>query len=568
MIGHSNSKPNHCQCNGRLLTPALFGLASLLLACPLPRERLLRATLVARFQVERVLLDIFDDVFLLDLTLEAAQRALDGLAVLHLDFSQIWLSPPLPGEQCCSHNDRRQPAPGRKIEYARLSPLEREPSSRDEVNGNLRPNVGVPSTMKILVVGGGAREHALVWRLGQEPGVTSVICAPGNAGTGPDANRPLDVSDPAAILALAERESVDLTVVGPELPLVLGVRDLFAAGGRLLFGPSRVAAQLESSKAFAKDFMAHHGVPTARFRVCDTASDALEAVSGPEFGFPVVVKADGLAAGKGVTVAPDRATAERAVRDAMVDGRFGSAGRRVVIEECLVGPEVSFFAVCDGRQALALPTAQDHKRAFDGDHGPNTGGMGAFAPSALVTPDIDALIKREIVEPVLEGFAAQGDPYHGFLYVGLMLTSDGPRVIEFNVRLGDPEAQVVLPMIGGELAPVFEAAARGALGADSLAQTSDSHVGVVLASGGYPGDYETGAPIDGLDTAAALDDVLVFHAGTAARDGDVVTTGGRVLTVVGRGADVRQAIDRAYAAEACITFAGKQVRTDIGRKAL
>jgi len=422
--------------------------------------------------------------------------------------------------------------------------------------------------MKILVVGGGAREHALVWRLGQEPGVTSVICAPGNAGTGSDANRPVDVSDPAAILALAEDESVDLTVVGPELPLALGVRDLFAARGRLLFGPSRVAAQLESSKAFAKDFMARHGVPTARFRVCDTVGDALDAVSGPEFGFPVVVKADGLAAGKGVTVAPDRATAERAIRDAMVDGRFGSAGRRVVIEECLVGPEVSFFAICDGRQALALPTAQDHKRAFDGDTGPNTGGMGAFAPSALVTPDIDALIKREIVEPVLEGFAAQGDPYHGFLYVGLMLTPDGPRVIEFNVRLGDPEAQVVLPMVSGDLAPVFEAAARGALGTGPLAQTDDPHVGVVLASGGYPGAYETGAPIDGLDTAAALDDVLIFHAGTAVRDGAIVTTGGRVLTVVGRGADVRQAIDRAYAAEACITFAGKQVRTDIGRKAL
>ena len=393
--------------------------------------------------------------------------------------------------------------------------------------------------MKILVVGGGAREHALVWRLRQEPGVANVICAPGNAGTGVDANRPVDVSDPSVILALAEDESVDLTVVGPELPLALGVRDLFAARGRLLFGPSRVAAQLESSKAFAKDFMARHGVPTARFRVCDTVGDALDAVSGQEFGFPVVVKADGLAAGKGVTVAPDRATAERAIRDAMVEGRFGSAGRRVVIEECLVGPEVSFFAICDGRQALALPTAQDHKRAFDGDTGPNTGGMGAFSPSALVTPDIDALIKREIVEPVLEGFAAQGDPYHGFLYVGLMLTPDGPRVIEFNVRLGDPEAQVVLPMVSGDLAPAFEAAARGALGTGPLAQTHDPHVGVVLASGGYPGAYATGAPIDGLETAAALDDVLIFHAGTAVRDGAIVTTGGRVLTVVGRGADVR-----------------------------
>jgi phosphoribosylamine--glycine ligase len=422
--------------------------------------------------------------------------------------------------------------------------------------------------MKILVVGGGAREHALVWKLGQEPGVSRVICAPGNAGTGPGANRPLDVSDPAAILALAEEESVDLTVVGPELPLALGVRDLFAASGRLLFGPSRVAAQLESSKAFAKNFMARHGVPTARFRVCDTVEEALDAVSGAQFSFPVVVKADGLAAGKGVTVAPDRATAERAVCDAMVDGRFGSAGHRVVVEECLVGPEVSFFAICDGRHALALPTAQDHKRAFDGDAGPNTGGMGAFAPSALVTADVDASIRREIVEPVLEGFAAQGDPYQGFLYVGLMLTASGPRVIEFNVRLGDPEAQVVLPMLRAELAPVLAAAAHGELGTSQLAQTRDPHVGVVLASGGYPGAYDTGAPIDGLAAAAELDDVLIFHAGTAVRDGAVVTTGGRVLTVVGRGADVAQAIDRAYAAEARITFARKQVRTDIGRKAL
>ena len=422
--------------------------------------------------------------------------------------------------------------------------------------------------MKILVVGGGAREHALAWKLGREPGVTDVLCAPGNAGTGAGAGRSLDVSDPAAILALAETEAIDLTVVGPELPLALGVRDLFASQGRLLFGPSRAGAQLESSKAFAKDFMRRHGVPTARFRVCDTVGDALEAVSGGEFGFPVVVKADGLAAGKGVTVAPDRAPAERAVRDAMVDGRFGSAGHRVVVEECLVGQEVSFFAICDGRKAVALPTAQDHKRAFDGDKGPNTGGMGAFAPSPLVTPDIEARIRREVVEPVLEGFAAQGDPYYGFLYVGLMLTADGPRVIEFNVRLGDPEAQVVLPMVSEDLAPVFAAAARGALETSRLGWTGDPHVGVVLASGGYPGSYETGAPIDGLDTAAGLDGVLVFHAGTGDRDGSVVTTGGRVLTVVGRGADVAQAIDRAYAAEACITFARKQVRTDIGRKAL
>ena len=423
--------------------------------------------------------------------------------------------------------------------------------------------------MKILLIGSGAREHALAWKLSRESGVREVVCAPGNAGTSQVARRhPLDVSDPAAILALAEAEAVDLTVIGPELPLALGVQDLFAVRDRLLFGPSRVAAQLESSKAFAKDFMVRHEVPTARFRVCERADEALAAVAGPEFGFPVVIKADGLAAGKGVTVAPDRAVAEQAVRDAMVDDRFGEAGHRVVVEECLVGDEASFFAICDGREALCLPTAQDHKRAFDGDAGPNTGGMGAFAPSPLVTPEIERRIRREIVRPVLDGLAREGHPYRGFLYVGLMITADGPKVIEFNVRLGDPEAQVVLPMVRDELAPVLEAAARGALGTTSCDQTRDPHVGVVLASGGYPGAYEIGAPIAGLDDASALEGVLVFHAGTGVRDNTVVTTGGRVLTVVGYGVDVAEAIERAYAAEARITFARKQVRTDIGRKAL
>lgn len=422
--------------------------------------------------------------------------------------------------------------------------------------------------MKVLVVGGGAREHALTWKLRRESAVGEVLCAPGNAGTGPAGSAgALDVSDPAALLALAEAEAVDLTVVGPELPLARGVGDLFEARGRCLFGPGRLAARLESSKAFAKDFMARHGVPTARFRVCRRADEALAAVRGAEFGFPVVIKADGLAAGKGVVVAADPPAAERAVREAMLDRRFGAAGECVVVEEHLTGPEASFFAVCDGRRAVGLPAAQDHKRARDGDRGPNTGGMGAFAPTPLMTPALERRVRNEIVEPVLDGMRRAGHPFRGFLYVGLMLTAEGPKVIEFNVRLGDPEAQVVLPMLSGELAPVLEAAARGHLEGLACEHTGEPHVGVVLAAGGYPGPHDTGAAIAGIEAAAALEGVLVFHAGTAVRDGSVVTAGGRVLTVVGRGRDFPEAAARAYAAEARITFAGKQVRSDIGRKA-
>lgn len=422
--------------------------------------------------------------------------------------------------------------------------------------------------MKVLVVGSGAREHALTWKLRRESAVSEVLCAPGNAGTGsPASARSLDVSDPAALLAFAESEAVDLTVVGPELPLARGVGDLFEARGRCLFGPGRRAARLESSKAFAKQFMARHGVPTARFRVCRRADEALAAVRGADFGFPVVIKADGLAAGKGVVVAPDPSAAERAVREAMLDRRFGDAGDCVVVEEHLTGAEASFFAVCDGRRAVGLPAAQDYKRAGDGDRGPNTGGMGAFAPSPLLTPALEGRVRDEIVEPVLDGMRRAGHPFRGVLYVGLMLTAEGPKVIEFNVRLGDPEAQVVLPMLRGELAPVLAAAARGRLDGPACECADDPHVGVVLASGGYPGAYDTGAVIAGIEAASAGEGVLVFHAGTAVRGRSVVTAGGRVLTVVGRGRDFPEAVARAYAAETRITFAGKQVRTDIGRKA-
>ena len=423
--------------------------------------------------------------------------------------------------------------------------------------------------MKLLLVGGGAREHALAWKLSGEQAVRELVCGPGNAGIAGLARCvPLDVADPEAILAVAVREQVDFTVVGPELPLANGVADVFAAAGRPLFGPCKAAARLESSKVYAKRFMARHGIPTARFRVCDTADAALAAVAGEAFGFPVVVKADGLAAGKGVTVAPDRETAEAAVRAAMVDGRFGAAGSSVVIEECLAGEEASFFVLCDGRRGLALPSAQDHKRAFDGDRGPNTGGMGAFAPSPLVSRALADRVMAEVVQPTLDGLRADGAEYRGVLYVGLMLTRDGPQVIEFNVRFGDPEAQVVLPMIETDLAPILFAAATGDLGTAAWRTAGDPHVGVVMASGGYPGKYETGHEIDGLAAAEAVPGVVVFHAGSRLQDGRIVTSGGRVLTVVGRGGTFGEARERAYRAAACISFPDKHVRTDIGMKAI
>ena len=419
--------------------------------------------------------------------------------------------------------------------------------------------------MRLLIVGAGAREHALAWKLGGESSVDEVICAPGNAGV--DTRRlPIDVADPQAILRLAAVEAVDLTVVGPELPLAAGVADRFADAGRLLFGPLQAAARLESSKAFAKEFMARHDIPTADFRVCRTEADAVTA--SEKFGFPVVVKADGLAAGKGVTVAPDRETARRAIREAIVDGRFGDAGACLVIEQCLVGPEVSLFVVCDGRQGVSLPPAQDHKRVYDGDEGPNTGGMGAFAPSPLFSDELASHVMQEIVNPVLRGLQQEGTEYRGVLYAGLMLTSAGPQVIEFNVRFGDPEAQVVLPMITTELSPVLLAAARGNLSDATWRATTDPHVGVVMASGGYPGPHETGFPIRGLADAAAVPDVVVFHAGSALRDGEVVTSGGRVLTVVAHGTSFQAAMARAYEAVGHIDFSNQHYRTDIGRKAL
>jgi phosphoribosylamine--glycine ligase len=422
--------------------------------------------------------------------------------------------------------------------------------------------------MKILVVGSGGREHALVWKLAGDAAVSSVLCAPGNPGIARLARlAPVAATDIDGLLGLARSERVELTVVGPEAPLERGIVDRFQSEGLRIFGPSQAAAALECSKVFAKTFMMRHGIPTARYRVCDGVGSALEVVARGELGLPLVVKADGLAAGKGVVVAPDRAAAERAIRAAMEDRVFGPAGARLVLEECLTGPEVSFFALCDGSRVMPLMSAQDHKRVFDGDEGPNTGGMGAFAPSPLVDAAVEARIMNQIVGPVVAGMRTDGHEYRGFLYAGLMLTCDGPKVIEFNVRFGDPEAQVVLPMVAGDLASHLAAAAGGCLSESPLPFRADRHVGVVLASEGYPGATQTGFPITGLDAAEALEDVLVFHAATRQESGALVTAGGRVLTVVGRGSTYDEAIHRAYAGVDRIAFEGMQYRRDIGRKA-
>jgi phosphoribosylamine--glycine ligase len=421
--------------------------------------------------------------------------------------------------------------------------------------------------MRILVLGSGAREHALAWKLSHEPNVSHVLVAPGNAGIAQSiATAPVDILDTDAVIRLVDRERIDRTVVGPEAPLGNGLADRFEAEGRPVFGPTRRAAQLETSKAFAKDFMARHQVPTARYRVCASAADAHAAIQSGEFGDALVVKADGLAAGKGVVVAPDRATAAAAVDAAMIDRSFGDAGARVVLEELLTGPEVSFFVVADGVDYVPLLSAQDHKRIFDDDRGPNTGGMGAFSPSPLMTETLQQEIESTIVQPVLKGMAAEGNPFRGFLYCGLMLTPHGPKVIEFNVRFGDPEAQVVLPLM-----PSLSDLLTGNSRPQDLKTSGPPRVavGVVLAAHGYPGDVRSGDLIHGLDDVARdCPDVQVFFAGVKQQGSGLVTSGGRVLTVMATAPSYQIAIARAYEAASKIRFEGMQYRRDIGRKAL
>src|SRR6185312_9748090 len=423
--------------------------------------------------------------------------------------------------------------------------------------------------MRVLGLGSVAREHALVLRLAAEAGPANVICGPGNPGIARVIRTVnADLQNPDAIVALAAREQIGLTVVGSELPLSLGIADRFAAAGLRIFGPTAAAARLETSKAFAKAFMQRHGVPTARFQTCTSLDEALAVVRGEAFGTPVVLKADGLAAGKGVVIAQTRAEAEAALVAAMRDRKFGAAGETIVIEECLTGPEVSFFLVCDGTRALPIGSAQDHKRIFDEDRGSNTGGMGAFAPSPIFPPDVQSRVMREVVEPVMKGMAAEGSPFAGFLYAGLMLTPAGPKVIEFNVRMGDPETEVVLPLIDEPLLPMLAAAADGRLTQSTYRVKDGRAVCVVMASRGYPESSQSGVVIDGADAAEKVPGVTVCHAGTATKDGKLVTAGGRVLTLVGTGADFGEAIERAYAGVSKIHFDGMQYRRDIGRKAL
>jgi phosphoribosylamine--glycine ligase len=419
----------------------------------------------------------------------------------------------------------------------------------------------------ILVLGAGAREHALAAALRAESGALNLLCAPGNAGIGTVGRTvALDLSQPGAVLALARAEGVALTVVGPELPLSVGVVDVFREAGEPIVGPTLAAARLETSKAWAKSFMARHRVPTAAFELADDEDTAIEVVRSGRLGWPLVIKADGLAAGKGVVLADAETEAIATVRAMMSGRRFGEAGARVVLERCLRGPEVSYFVLTDGTTAVTLGTAQDHKRAFDDDRGPNTGGMGAFAPSPLIDDALNARILAEIVEPVLAGMRDEGHPYTGFLYCGLMLTADGPGVIEFNARLGDPEAQVLLPL-GEPLLPLLQNAASGTLEARQPRLSADRRVGVVIASGGYPDAFETGHQIEGLADADALAGVRVYHAGTGQRDSHIVTSGGRVLTVVGSGRDFSTAIARAYEGVDRIRFTGAFARRDIGKKA-
>ncbi len=425
--------------------------------------------------------------------------------------------------------------------------------------------------MKVLVIGSGGREHAMAWKLAQSNLVSEVLVAPGNGGTtwsGQDGLAPCrtvagNVEDIQGLLALAQQEGVGLTAVGPEVPLALGVVDAFQAAGARIFGPTQAAAQLEASKAYSKRFMAEMGIPTAEFGTFTGKAEALAYLDSIDH--LVVVKASGLAAGKGVIVCDTKDEAIAAVTDIIDDKRFGAAGDQVVIEERLTGPELSLLAICDGKTAKPLIHSRDHKRAYDGDQGPNTGGMGAYAPVPEVGQDVIDEIMAKVVQPTVDGMAKRDAPYVGILYAGVMLTPNGIKTLEFNCRFGDPETQVVLPMLKSDLAEMMLAAIDGRLNDVTVENHAGSAATVVMASGGYPGSYAKGKVISGLD---GVEPATVFHAGTADKNGDIVTSGGRVLAVTGTGADLQQALDSAYQGIKKVNFDKAEFRTDIGQSSI
>ncbi|MCD6505760.1 phosphoribosylamine--glycine ligase [Candidatus Poribacteria bacterium] len=424
--------------------------------------------------------------------------------------------------------------------------------------------------MKVMVIGGGGREHTLAWKISQSPLVDVIYCVPGNAGMAQIAkclDLPLAEDGFERVAAFAEKEGIDLTVVGPEAPLVSGIVDLFSERGLAIFGPTKAAAQIEDSKSFSKAFMLRYGIPTAQGISFDDPDEAARYIR--DKGAPIVVKADGsAAAGKGSFVCEQVDKALEAVRLIMIDRIFGDAGDRVVVEEYLEGEEASFIVLTDGETILPLVTSQDHKRAYDGDRGPNTGGMGAYSPAPVIDPKMRDEIIDDIILPVIEGMKREGRPYRGALYAGLMITDGGPKVLEFNCRFGDPETQVILPRLDSDLVPALIACIEGRLKEIELRWREDAAVCVVLASGGYPGKYEKGKPITGIEEAESIGDVVIFHAGTAMRENRLVTNGGRVLGVTAIDRDIPSAIERAYKAVSKIHFEKMHYRRDIGQKAL
>ena len=421
--------------------------------------------------------------------------------------------------------------------------------------------------MKILVIGGGGREHALVWKIAQSPSVRKIFCAPGNAGIAQLAEcLPFSSEDVGSLAVWADQEKIDLTVVGPEAPLTLGIVDAFEARGLRVFGPSRSAAEIEGSKVFAKELMAKYAIPSAEFKAFSEPAEAVRYLKGKNP--PFVVKADGLAAGKGVILCPTLDEALAAVDLIMMKKAFGAAGERVIVEELLKGEEASFLAFTDGKTVVPLPPSQDHKAIFDGDQGPNTGGMGAYSPAPVVTEKVHRQVMEEIMIPTVRGMEREGKTYRGVLYAGLMIRDEKAKVLEFNARFGDPETQPLLMRMKSDLVPVLEGTATGQLSNLKVEWEDRSTVCVVMASGGYPGAYEKGKVISGLEKAAQVPETYVFHAGTALKDGKVVTSGGRVLGVTALGRGIQEAINRAYEAAKKISWEGAYFRKDIGQKAL